>query len=123
MQESAFLTGAYDPQEVFPALVLNNHLGAINQIILSGNTLVTSSSDGKITVWDYDVRYLFVLFAHRERVPQKKTVVHEFRGDSKRLFLRGPLLFCVAFGAFGNEPGEVNVYNWKARLSIAKIAI
>lgn len=59
--------------------------------------------------------YSFPRILRPESSAQRKAVVHEFRGDSKRLFLRGPLLFCVAFGAFGNEPGEVNVYNTKVR--------
>ena len=80
---------------------------------------MTSSSDGKITIWDYDVRLLPWSLSSPHPRRQRKAVIHEFRGDSKRLFLRGSLLFCVAFGAFGNEPGEVNVYNFKARVSCA----
>ena len=52
-------------------MFLKNHDGAINQIILQRNTLVTSSSDGKITIWDYEVRFLSTLSPPARVVPSE----------------------------------------------------
>ena len=79
----------------FPQAELRNHLGAINQLLLENEALFSSSSDGKISIWD----------------AKERTMLHEFKGSSKKLILKDSILYCVSFGNFGSEPGNVMAYD------------